>query len=216
MNKLKEIIKDVFFVSKLTRTKNKKLRILFSIIISNISVFCDITIILFFADFFQKTTTLWFIDYIKENIFLVPLLVVLRFTAMYVEKMNILGMQLEIEKNLKKYFIEEVFSKGNYSTADAFFYVGQLSNHVSYFYNAITTSLNLIVQIVVYLGYLVFTNLNSLGVFFVGGIILYFPTKQLSKLLRKYVDLSYHENKTLANIAIISVRPQTLKQSQYV
>ena len=66
MNKLKEIIKDVFFVSKLTRTKNKKLRILFSIIISNISVFCDITIILFFADFFQKTTTLWFIDYIKE------------------------------------------------------------------------------------------------------------------------------------------------------
>ena len=97
----------------------------------------------------------------------------------------------------KKYFIEEVFSKGNYSTADAFFYVGQLSNHVSYFYNAITTSLNLIVQIVVYLGYLVFTNLNSLGVFFVGGIILYFPTKQLSKLLRKYVDLSYHENKKL-------------------
>jgi len=197
MNKLKEIIKDIFFVSKLTRTKNKKLRILFSIIISNISVFCDITIILFFADFFQKTTTLWFVDYIKENIFLVPLLVVIRFTAMYAEKMNILGMQLEIEKNLKKYFIEEVFSKGNYSTADAFFYVGQLSNHVSYFYNAITTSLNLIVQIVVYLGYLVFTNLNSLGVFFVGGVVLYYPTKKLSKLLRKYVDLSYHENKKL-------------------
>ena len=111
MNKLKEIIKDVFFVSKLTRTKNKKLRILFSIIISNISVFCDITIILFFADFFQKTTTLWFIDYIKENIFLVPLLVVLRFTAMYVEKMNILGMQLEIEKNLKKYLLKRSFQK---------------------------------------------------------------------------------------------------------
>ncbi len=197
MTKLKEILKDIFFVSKLTKTKNKKIRILFSVAISNVSVFCDITIILFFADFFQNTSTLWFIDLINKYIFILPVLVLIRFLALYAEKMNILGMQLEIEKNLKKYFMEEVFSKGNYSTSDAFFYVGQLSNHVAYFYNAITTSLNLLVQIAVYLGYLVFTNLNSLGVFIVGAIFLYFPTKKLSKLLRKYVDLSYHENKKL-------------------
>ena len=29
MTKLKEILKDIFFVSKLTKTKNKKIRILF-------------------------------------------------------------------------------------------------------------------------------------------------------------------------------------------
>ena len=93
--------------------------------------------------------------------------------------------------------MDEVFSKGNYSTSDAFFYIGQLSNHVSYFYNAITTSLNLVVQIFVYLGYLLFTNLSSLSIFAVGALVLYFPTKKLSQLLRKYVDLSYHENKKL-------------------
>ncbi len=197
MKRINEIIKDIFFVSKLTRTKNKKLRIIFSIVISNISVFCDITIILFFADFFQNTSDLWILEFIKDNLYLLPILVLIRFLAMYAEKMNILSMQLDIEKNLKEYLMDEVFSKGNYSTSDAFFYIGQLSNHVSYFYNAITTSLNLVVQIFVYLGYLLFTNLSSLSIFAVGALVLYFPTKKLSQLLRKYVDLSYHENKKL-------------------
>ena len=197
MKKFKRIFVDILFVSKLTKTKNKKIRIVLSVILANISVFCDITIILFFADFFQESSTFWFIDFIKENIILLPFLVLIRFSALYFEKMNILSMQLEIESNLKQYFIEEVFSKGNYSTADAFFYVGQLSNHVSYFYNAITTSLNLFVQISVYLGYLAITNFSTLGIFLMGGLILYLPTKQLASLLRKYVDLSYHENKKL-------------------
>ncbi len=197
MKRINEIIKDIFFVSKLTRTKNKKLRIVFSIIISNISVFCDIVIILFFADFFQNTSDLWILEFINSNLYLLPILVLIRFLAMYAEKMNILGMQLEIEKNLKEYLMDEVFSKGNYSTSDAFFYIGQLSNHVSYFYNAITTSLNLIVQIIVYLGYLLFTNFNSVSIFAIGAVVLYFPTKKLSQLLRRYVDLSYHENKKL-------------------
>ena len=197
MKRINEIIKDIFFVSKLTRTKNKKLRIVFSIIISNISVFCDIVIILFFADFFQNTSDLWILEFINSNLYLLPILVLIRFLAMYAEKMNILGMQLEIEKNLKEYLMDEVFSKGNYSTSDAFFYIGQLSNHVSYFYNAITTSLNLVVQIIVYLGYLLFTNFNSVSIFAIGAVVLYFPTKKLSQLLRRYVDLSYHENKKL-------------------
>ena len=191
MKRINEIIKDIFFVSKLTRTKNKKLRIVFSIIISNISVFCDIVIILFFADFFQNTSDLWILEFINSNLYLLPILVLIRFLAMYAEKMNILGMQLEIEKNLKEYLMDEVFSKGNYSTSDAFFYIGQLSNHVSYFYNAITTSLNLVVQIIVYLGYLLFTNFNSVSIFAIGAVVLYFPTKKLSQLLRRYVDLSY-------------------------
>ena len=197
MKRINEIIKDIFFVSKLTRTKNKKLKIFFSIIISNISVFCDIVIILFFADFFQNTSDLWILEFINSNLYLLPILVLIRFLAMYAEKMNILGMQLEIEKNLKEYLMDEVFSKGNYSTSDAFFYIGQLSNHVSYFYNAITTSLNLVVQIIVYLGYLLFTNFNSVSIFAIGAVVLYFPTKKLSQLLRRYVDLSYHENKKL-------------------
>ena len=96
MKRINEIIKDIFFVSKLTRTKNKKIRIVFSIIISNISVFCDIVIILFFADFFQNTSDLWILEFINSNLYLLPILVLIRFLAMYAEKMNILGMQLEL------------------------------------------------------------------------------------------------------------------------
>ena len=115
--KLKLAVNDILVVSKLTQTKNKKFRIFLSVIISNISVASDIIIILFFADFFQNKSTFFVIDLIKENLFMLPLLVLLRFLCMYFEKINILGMQLEIDKNLKKYLINEVFDKGNYSTA---------------------------------------------------------------------------------------------------
>ena len=195
--KLKLAINDILVVSKLTQTKNKKFRILLSIIISNISVASDILIILFFADFFQNKSTFFVIDLIKENLFMLPLLVLLRFLCMYFEKINILGMQLEIDKNLKKYLINEVFDKGNYSTADAFFYVGQLSGHVAYFYTSVTFLLNISIQIIGYLLYLVIYNLNTFSFFIVAGVLLIYPTKKLASLLRKYVDLSYHENRKL-------------------
>ncbi len=197
MSKLKLAVNDILVVSKLTKTKNKKLRILLSVIISNISVASDILIILFFADFFQNKSSFFVIDFIKENLFILPFIVLLRFLCMYFEKINILGMQLEIDKNLKKYLINEVFDKGNYSTADAFFYVGQLSGHVAYFYTSVTFLLNISIQIIGYLLYLIIYNLDSFSFFILAGVLLIYPTKKLASLLRKYVDLSYHENRKL-------------------
>ena len=64
-------------------------------------------------------------------------------------------------KNLRVYLIKEVYKKGNYSIADATFYINSLSGHVGYFYSALTSFLNSCVQLLVYGSFLIFTDLNS-------------------------------------------------------
>ena len=193
--KIKSVINDILVVSKITNTSKKKLKISLSILLANISVLIDIVIILFFADYFQDTSNLFLIDYLKNNLYLLPFLIILRFTTLYFEKFIILALQLEIEKNLKIYLMSEVFYKGNYSTADAFFYVGQLSNHVAYFYKSLATLINISLQALVYLGYIIIFQSQSLAPILVISIVLFFPSKKLSITLRKYVDKAYHQSK---------------------
>ena len=52
-SKIKVFYKDLVDVSKLTKTKNKKLKIIFLALTINIMVALDIIIILFFSNFFS-------------------------------------------------------------------------------------------------------------------------------------------------------------------
>ena len=197
--KLKSVINDILVVSKVTNTSKKKLKISLSILLANISALIDIVIILFFADYFQDSSNLFLIDYLKDNLYLLPFLILLRFTTLYFEKFIILALQLEIEKNLKIYLMSEVFYKGNYSTADAFFYVGQLSNHVAYFYKSLATLINIILQSLIYLGYIIIFQSQSLAPILVISFVLFFPSKKLSVTLRQYVDKAYYQAKEVFN-----------------
>ena len=97
--------------------------------------------------------------------------------------------------------MKEVFTKSNYSVADAYFYVNELSRNVSYFYGSLASSLNYSLQILVFSGYLLFTNLSSVSYFFVGAIVLFFPTRYFLSRGRKYIHEAYtNEHKTLENI----------------
>ena len=51
-------------------------------------------------------------------------------------KVNIHSLQLQVE-NLKLHILNEIYKKGNYSIADATFYINTLSGHLSYFYGAL-------------------------------------------------------------------------------
>ena len=123
MEKLKQIIKDIIFVSRLTNVSNKKLRILFSVFLANLTVFFDILVILSFASLIEgeKEQTNIFANYIIENIYLLPIVVILRFLFIYVERINIQSLQLNVEENLRAHLMNEVFDKSNYSVADAYF-----------------------------------------------------------------------------------------------
>ncbi len=196
MKKFKKITKDVIFISKLTKVTKKKLRLFLSVILSNITVFADILIILVFANLLsgddaRESGYFIFISLIVDNLYLLPLLVVIRTFIVLLEKVNIQSLQLQVQKNLQLHILNEIYKKGNYSLADATFYVNTLSGHISYFYGALAGMANSLIQIIVYSSFLIFTDFQTISIFAVGGIVLFFPTRLLLRLTRKYMHESY-------------------------
>ena len=196
MKKLKQIFNDVILISKLTKVTKKKLRLLLSVVLSNVTVFADILIILVFANLLsgensESSGYYIFISLIVENLYLLPLLVVFRTAIVLVEKVNIQSLQLQVQKNLQLHILKEIYKKGNYSLADATFYINTLSGHLSYFYGALAGMVNSLIQITVYSSFLIFTDFQTISAFAIGGLILFFPTTILLKLTRKYMHDSY-------------------------
>ncbi len=188
MVKIKQYFDEIIYISRITKVTKKRLRIFFSVILSNLTVVLDIAIIIFFAYILTgETTDNEFIVYFLERIYFLPIIVFLRFLSNFVEKMNILSLQLQVEKNLRVYLIKEVYKKGNYSIADATFYINTLSGHVGYFYGALTAFLNSCVQIIIYSTFLLTTNFQTIVIFLLGGLVLFFPTRVLLRLGRKYM-----------------------------
>ena len=66
-----------------------------------------------------------------------------------------------------------------------------MSGHVGYFYGALTSFLNSCVQILIYSSFLLSTNLETIGIFALGGLVLFFPTRTLLRLGRKYMHESW-------------------------
>ena len=192
MKKIKSNINDIIYISRITQVTKKRLRIFFSVLLSNITVLLDIGIIVFFANILTgQVTENQYILFFLDRIYFLPIIVLLRFFSNFIEKINILSLQLQVEKNLRVYLIKEVYKKGNYSIADATFYINTLSGHVGYFYGALTSFLNSCVQILIYSTFLLSTNLETISIFLLGGLVLFFPTRILLKLGRKYMHLSW-------------------------
>ena len=196
MEKFKKISGDVLYISRVTKVTKKKIRLLLSVVLSNLTVLMDVLLILVFANLIAGDGTedsiyYLFISFIVENLFLLPVLVVVRTFVVLLEKVNIHSLQLAVERNLKQHVLTEVYKKGNYSIADATFYTNTLSGHMSYFYGALAGMLNNIIQILVYSSFLIYTDFQTISVFAIGGVILFFPTRYLLLQGRKYMHESW-------------------------
>ena len=193
---LKIMYRDVLYVSKITETRNKKIRILLTVVLSNFVAAVDIGLILIFSavitNEFQSDNMLSFIvDIFLKYRFLIPFLVVARFVFVYIQSINLKMLELEIGRNLRKRLLEEVFSKSNYSISDAYFYVNELTGHVTFFYQHLTGFINSIIQVAIYSYYLIDSDSTTL-IYFLGGIlVLYFPLQSIIVKSRKYTDKAY-------------------------
>ena len=153
-NKFDKFVREVRHISTVTNVGKKKIRIFLSAVLANLTVFLDILIILIFSSFFSDLTYQnILLNTLLENKSLLPLLVLLRFLCIYLEKINIYDLQLKISENLKEHLLERIYAKGNVSIADSNFYISILTNHVSYFYTALSTLLSSLLQLVAYLGF---------------------------------------------------------------
>lgn len=196
MSSVKTIFRDILYVSKLTRTKNKKLLILISVMLTQASAYTDILIIVIFAALIvDQYTGIEFLNSIInlfiDNLYLLPLLVILRFTFMYFQKILLKKIEISVNKNLKLHILNEVLEQKNYSTADSYFYLNILSTHISFFYSSFANFLNSLLQVVVYLGYLIITDSRSVFILLTGVLLLFFPVKKLLILARNSMHQVY-------------------------
>lgn len=198
MKQLKKVINDVLYVSKITRTNNKKFLILFSVVLSQLSAFTDIFIIAIFSALIadQFTSIELFnqiLDYFVNNKLYLIMLVVFRFVFQYLQKTIIYKIELEVNKNLKIHILNEIFEKRNYSVSDSYYFINVISMHVSYFFSSFASLLNNLLQIVIYTTYLIATDINTVFAFGLGVIILFFPIKKILDKARIFMHESYEK-----------------------
>ena len=194
---LKSTFSDILYVSKITQTKNKKLVIIFSVVLSQLIAYSDIAIIMFFTSLFTQTNilpdTLSRFEYLFDFKIILPALILFRYYIQYLQSIILKKLEFDIQKNLKMYLLNEVFENRNFSTADTFFYVNTLSIHISYFYTSISNFLNFVLQTLAFTFYLFATEPSTISAFLVGILFLIYPIYILIKKSREYEKQIYEK-----------------------
>jgi len=196
--KIKKIIKDVLYVSKLTKTTNKKILISISIFLSQLSASTDILLIGLFTYLITgQNTNIELINevliYISNNLYLLFLLIILRFTFNFYQQMILKRIQSSVDINLKSFIMEDIFKKRNFSTADSYFYLNQLSSHISFFYSNVASFMINLLQIAIYLLYLFISESQIVVIFLISGILISLPFKYFLSKSRQSMHNSYIE-----------------------
>ena len=198
MKKFKLFVRDVLYVSKITGTGNKKILILTSVALSQLTALIDIFIIMIFSVIIVEQFTgilifdnllIWF----QSNRFLLLIIITFRFLFLYFQQMILRNIELNVSKNLKVYLLGEIFEKKNYSTSDSFYYINSLTTHISFFYSNFASFLNSIVQISIYTAYLLISDPSVVFYFGIGICILIFPIQYFIKKAREFTHEAYME-----------------------
>ena len=203
LSKLNSLGVKILYVSKLTNVKNKKIRILLSVFLSNAAVALDVIIIVIFASILNNKISytnkfiIEVLDFLMASNFILPFLVLLRFTFLFAEKLNIEKLALDVIVSLRSYLMKEAFHKGNLSISDSYFYINQVSGHVSFFYRSFATFINTCVQIIGYSIFLFFSEPSVFSVFIFGGLVLMIPTRFFLKKGKYYQHMVYEESRSL-------------------
>ena len=190
----------------MTDIRYKKLRVVFSGIVSNLIVAIDILIILLFTQLIsneisvQNVFLVSLLNYILEIKILFPLLIVIRFLVLVIEKLNSEHLSISVSKNLRSQVLKLAYERGDFSIADSYYYLNQVSINVSGFYKNFIIFLTNVVQIVGFLLFLVLLESQVVLYLIIGILIIFLPTKYLIKKGKHYQHVSYEENKNLSGL----------------
>ena len=116
MKSFKKIYKDVIYVSRITKTNNKKLIIFSAVLLAQITALADILLILFFSAIITNTFDQdnFFTPFVETGLnynFLLPIIVIVRFLCIYLQSMTLKKLELNVQENLKLFLLTEVFEK---------------------------------------------------------------------------------------------------------
>jgi len=224
VKQFKKILTDVLYISKITKTKNKKFLTIISVILSQFNAYTDILIIAIFSSLIaSQSTSINFVNSILDFFVLNPLfiilLVVFRYIFQYFQKTIIYKLELSVNKNLKIHILNEIFDKRNYSVSDSYYFINVISMHISYFFSSFASFLNNLLQIIVYVTYLFLTDVNTVIVFGAGVTLLAFPIKKILDKARMYMHESFEKgqdsNKEVERVVDNLLLIKILKKDDY-
>ena len=224
MNKIKKIITDILYVSKLTNINNKKRLILSSVVLSQIVVFADVALIVIFSAIITNQLSeiqsfYKYINFILENKFLLFPIIGIRYLCNYFQSMILKTLEQNVWKNLRIYFMSEMLSRRSYSTGDAYFYINTLAMHTSYFYSNFANLANSFLQILAYTTYLIIVDIQIVGIFAVGLLIIAIPINKGLVWARKALDMAFkndlESNKELERIVDNFLLIKILKKEKF-
>ena len=205
---MKEVIADIFYVSKLTKIKNKKALIIFSVFLSQLTAATDLALIAVFAaiiaDQFTNIEYInLFLNFFIKYKFLIVLTVMLRYFINYLQFSLLKNLEYSVTVSLKEYMFNKVLEQKNYSKADTFYFINTLSVHIAFFYSNFAQFMNHLLQSIAYFTYLLIADTTVISYFGAGALILFYPTYKLISTARTYMHKGYnagkHANTTLVN-----------------
>ena len=195
MQTLKEIIRDVLYISKVTNVSNKKAILTLVVLLSQFTAFSDVALIVLFAAVFTNKVDDGIVgsivSFLLEYQFIIPIVVIIRFYVTYRQTMLMKKMEMSVTKNLKVNMLSEVFDKRNYSVADAYFYLNILAGHVAFFYSRLVSFVNSILQVIAYVFFLTISDSSVFIVLMLGVSVLFYPLKYLIQQSKRYMHKIY-------------------------
>ena len=205
---MKKVIADILYVSKLTNIKNKKILILSSILLSQLTAATDLALIALFAGIIADQFTNieyinLFLEFFIDHKLLIVLIVVLRYLITYLQFSILKKLEFAVTVNLKAYMFDKVLEQKNYSKADTLYFINALSTHIAFFYSNFAQLMNHLLQTIAYFTYLMIADITVMSYFGLGALILLYPTYKLITAARSYMHKGYNAgkfaNKTLIN-----------------
>ena len=196
MNNLKDILKDILYVSKLTKTKNKKILIVTSVILSQLTAMTDLLLIgVFAAIIADQFTNIELINsilkFIVEFKIVIVLLVFFRYFINYSQASILKKIELDVLVNLRSYIFSKILEQKNYSKSDTYYFINQLCGHISFFYSSFAQFLNHLFQAGAYILYLSISDISLFSIFLVCSTLLLYPIKKLILISRNYMHKTF-------------------------
>lgn len=198
--KLLNFYQDLIQVSKLTKTKNKKIIIAILTFFLTSQIFLDIIIILSISSYFSDDIGFRneIVIQIIEFKYLFPIAVFLRYIFTFLDVFITTKLRYKIETNLKEHLLNQYFKKGNLSTGDAYFYVNTIAEQVGGFYSTLATFFGSFIQIIIFSTYLVYSNIELFITFALGSVLILIPSFFITKYGRKNANLAYESGKKVS------------------
>ena len=64
-----------------------------------------------------------FVSFVKDNIYILPLIIVIRYGAKILQTYLMKTLEVTVEKNLRVYVMTQIFKQKDFSISDAYFYI---------------------------------------------------------------------------------------------